>query len=449
MWADGARDRAAARGCWRARARSSSGSCGCSGSRSPRSPRSLRDIEADGVDLERPRDHDLPAARRDRDRDRVRAGRRDRSTTRFEAAIRGRHADTLFSRRRRRRSTSRWRRCWSDRTVRRSRRRVVHGRADGGPADRARRAPRRTCWAASSSTPTRPRSALAGVPAELIERHGAVSPEVAEALADGARARFGADARDRHHRHRRPGRRDAGKPVGTVCLSVAAAGRADRPHVSIPGDRAVGPRPHHHDRAAPAAAAADRAAGARGVSSCRASSSPPTCRRRSRAALAAFRDAADPAVWRPVPDEALHVTLAFLGHLPEEAADAIAAVLGASRGPGAAARARRPAAAAAAPRARALRGAGRPGRALAALQRASATGLEAAGLYTPEKRAVPAARHRRPAAPRANAGRGELPAGRSSRSSSTREAVTLYRSHLGRGGARYEALHRVPVHPSA
>jgi hypothetical protein len=26
--------------------------------------------------------------------------------------------------------------------------------------------------------------------------------------------------------------------------------------------------------------------------------------------------------------------------------------------------------------------------------------------------------------------------------------VTLYRSHLGRGGARYEALHRVPEHPS-
>ena len=38
----------------------------------------------------------------------------------------------------------------------------------------------------------------------------------------------------------------------------------------------------------------------------------------ARAALAAFRAAAaDPAVWRPVPDEALHLTLAFLGHRPE------------------------------------------------------------------------------------------------------------------------------------
>ena len=38
----------------------------------------------------------------------------------------------------------------------------------------------------------------------------------------------------------------------------------------------------------------------------------------ARAALAAFRAAAaDPAVWRPLPDEALHLTLAFLGHRPE------------------------------------------------------------------------------------------------------------------------------------
>ena len=37
------------------------------------------------------------------------------------------------------------------------------------------------------------KTALAGVPAELIEAHGAVSPEVAAALADGARERFGAE----------------------------------------------------------------------------------------------------------------------------------------------------------------------------------------------------------------------------------------------------------------
>ena len=37
-----------------------------------------------------------------------------------------------------------------------------------------------------------------------------------------------------------------------------------------------------------------------------------------REALAAFRDAAaDAEVWRPVPAESLHLTLAFLGRRPE------------------------------------------------------------------------------------------------------------------------------------
>ena len=36
----------------------------------------------------------------------------------------------------------------------------------------------------------------------------------------------------------------------------------------------------------------------------------------ARAALAAFRDRADPSVWRPVADESLHVTIVFLGHRP-------------------------------------------------------------------------------------------------------------------------------------
>ena len=48
----------------------------------------------------------------------------------------------------------------------------------------------------------------------------------------------------------------------------------------------------------------------------------------ARAALVAFRSAvADPALWRPVPDEALHLTLAFLGHRPEADVERIAALL--------------------------------------------------------------------------------------------------------------------------
>ena len=80
--------------------------------------------------------------------------------------------------------------------------------------------------------------ALADVPAALIEHHGAVSPEVAAALADGARARFGADVGIGITGIAGPGGGTEEKPVGTVCLSVSGAGaeRWDRT-VLLPGDR--------------------------------------------------------------------------------------------------------------------------------------------------------------------------------------------------------------------
>jgi nicotinamide-nucleotide amidase len=80
--------------------------------------------------------------------------------------------------------------------------------------------------------------ALADVPAELIERHGAVSREVAAALADGARARFAADVGIGITGIAGPGGGTPEKPVGTVCLSVAGADgtRWDRT-VMLPGDR--------------------------------------------------------------------------------------------------------------------------------------------------------------------------------------------------------------------
>jgi len=79
---------------------------------------------------------------------------------------------------------------------------------------------------------------LAGVPTELIERRGAVSPEVAAALADGAIARFGAELGIGITGIAGPGGGTAEKPVGTVCLSVAHPGgeRVDRA-VRLPGDR--------------------------------------------------------------------------------------------------------------------------------------------------------------------------------------------------------------------
>jgi nicotinamide-nucleotide amidase len=68
---------------------------------------------------------------------------------------------------------------------------------------------------------------MAGVPRELIERHGAVSPEVADALADGARARFGADVGIGITGIAGPGGGTPEKPVGTVCLAVAGVGERD------------------------------------------------------------------------------------------------------------------------------------------------------------------------------------------------------------------------------
>ena len=81
---------------------------------------------------------------------------------------------------------------------------------------------------------------FADVPAELIGRHGAVSPQVAAALADGAIARFGAQLGIGITGVAGPGGGSAEKPVGMVCLSVAQGGgaRSDRT-VQLPGDRAM------------------------------------------------------------------------------------------------------------------------------------------------------------------------------------------------------------------
>jgi len=79
---------------------------------------------------------------------------------------------------------------------------------------------------------------LLGVPAELIERHGAVSNEVAEALADGAMARFGADLGVGITGVAGPGGGTAEKPVGYVCICVKSAdGRLLARDPQLPGSR--------------------------------------------------------------------------------------------------------------------------------------------------------------------------------------------------------------------
>jgi nicotinamide-nucleotide amidase len=83
------------------------------------------------------------------------------------------------------------------------------------------------------------KTALAGVDASLIERVGAVSTEVAEALADGAIERVRADIGVGITGVAGPGGGSDDKPVGTVCFSVASAdGRRLTRRVMLPGDRA-------------------------------------------------------------------------------------------------------------------------------------------------------------------------------------------------------------------
>jgi nicotinamide-nucleotide amidase len=84
------------------------------------------------------------------------------------------------------------------------------------------------------------KTTLAGVPDELIEEHGAVSAEVARALADGARAVLGAGIGIGVTGIAGPDGGTESKPVGLVWLCVTRDG-ADEPllrSVNLPGARA-------------------------------------------------------------------------------------------------------------------------------------------------------------------------------------------------------------------
>jgi nicotinamide-nucleotide amidase len=81
--------------------------------------------------------------------------------------------------------------------------------------------------------------ALAGVDARLIDRVGAVSEEVAVALADGARAALEADVGVGITGIAGPGGGSADKPVGLVWLSASHRdGRRATRSVTLPGSRA-------------------------------------------------------------------------------------------------------------------------------------------------------------------------------------------------------------------
>jgi nicotinamide-nucleotide amidase len=81
--------------------------------------------------------------------------------------------------------------------------------------------------------------ALAGVPEEEIERHGAVSAEVATALAEGARSRLEASVGIGITGVAGPGGGTPEKPVGLVWISVAAQKAEPLTRsVQLPGARA-------------------------------------------------------------------------------------------------------------------------------------------------------------------------------------------------------------------
>jgi nicotinamide-nucleotide amidase len=83
------------------------------------------------------------------------------------------------------------------------------------------------------------KSELVGVDQALIERHGAVSMEVAEAMADGALERFQADTAVAITGVAGPGGGTEAKPVGYVCWAVKLAdGSKLVRDVRLPGDRA-------------------------------------------------------------------------------------------------------------------------------------------------------------------------------------------------------------------
>ncbi|HKU85803.1 MAG TPA: CinA family protein [Casimicrobiaceae bacterium] len=81
---------------------------------------------------------------------------------------------------------------------------------------------------------------MLGVPAELIDKHGAVSETVAAAMAAGALANSAADCAVAVTGVAGPGGGTVAKPVGMVCFGWIARGRPPRTAtLHFPGNRAA------------------------------------------------------------------------------------------------------------------------------------------------------------------------------------------------------------------
>lgn len=81
------------------------------------------------------------------------------------------------------------------------------------------------------------KTAMLGVPAELIDKHGAVSEEVAAAMASGALANSKAQVAVSVTGIAGPGGEVPGKPIGTVWFGFAAGGSIRTELLLFQGDR--------------------------------------------------------------------------------------------------------------------------------------------------------------------------------------------------------------------
>jgi nicotinamide-nucleotide amidase len=80
------------------------------------------------------------------------------------------------------------------------------------------------------------KAALLGVPAALLDEHGAVHPDVARAMADGVAVRLGATVGAATTGVAGPDPQD-GQPVGTVYIGVSAGGDTSVRSLALTGGR--------------------------------------------------------------------------------------------------------------------------------------------------------------------------------------------------------------------
>lgn len=78
---------------------------------------------------------------------------------------------------------------------------------------------------------------LLGVPAEMLEKYGAVSEPVARAMAEGARVRLQTDIAISVTGLAGPGGDEYGNPVGTVFIGYASKNQTFANEFHFPGDR--------------------------------------------------------------------------------------------------------------------------------------------------------------------------------------------------------------------